>query len=56
VLFNDKTFIGSTDTLSFDLEEKALDCSEIGIELEVEMIERLEVCGVNFLEELVKKG
>ena len=56
VLLYDLAFERSTDTFSLNLEEIALDCVEIGVELEGEMIEGLEIGGMNLLEKLVKKG
>lgn len=56
VLFYDLPFEGSADTLSFDLEEEALDGVEVGVELEGEVVEGLEIGGMNFLEKFVKKG
>jgi len=56
VFFYNLPFERSADTLSFNLKEKALDCTEVRIELEGQMVERLEIGGMNLLEELVKKG
>lgn len=56
MLLSEEPFEGALHLLAFHFDEEVLDLLEVGVEVEGEVVEGVEVGGVDALEEVVDEG